>query len=61
EFYQEKITQIFKLNQIKSVTCAHMEVPCCFGLVHLIQEAIKASGKQIPFKEVTIGVQGELK
>ena len=27
--YQEKITQIFKNNKIKSVTCAHMEVPCC--------------------------------
>ena len=59
--YQEKMTQIFADNNIKSVTCAHMEVPCCFGLVHITKEAIKSSGKDIPFKDVTITVQGEAK
>lgn len=58
---QQKITEIFKQNNIKSVTCAHMEVPCCFGLVHIVKEAIAASGKKIPFEEVTISIQGEKK
>jgi len=61
EFYKEKITQILKQNDIKSVTCAHMEVPCCFGLVNIIKEALSASGKDIPFKEATIGIKGEKK
>lgn len=39
----------------------HMEVPCCFGLVHLAKQALKSSGKDIPFKEVTVGVKGDLK
>jgi len=60
-FYKEKVTQIFKENTVKSVTCAYMEVPCCFGLVSIIQEAIKASGKDIPFHEVTIGIKGDKK
>jgi ferredoxin len=47
-FYRDKITQILKDNNIKSVTVAHMEVPCCFGMVQLVEEAIKASGKTIP-------------
>lgn len=57
--YEEKLSQIFKNNDIKSVTYAHMEVPCCFGLVGIIQSAIQESGKKIPFKEVTITISGE--
>ena len=59
EFYKERITQILKNNNIKSITCAYMEVPCCFGLVSIIKSAISASGKDIPFKEVTISIKGE--
>lgn len=59
EFYKERITQILKNNNIKSITCAYMEVPCCFGLVSIVKSAISASGKDIPFKEVTISVKGE--
>jgi len=59
DFYQERITQIFKNNNIKSITCAYMEVPCCFGLVSIVKSAISASGKDIPFKEVTISIKGE--
>ena len=40
KFYQEKITQILKNNNIKSITCVYMEVPCCFGLVSIIKSAI---------------------
>ncbi|NQS99824.1 MAG: 4Fe-4S binding protein [Candidatus Omnitrophica bacterium] len=61
ELYKEKIAQILKQNEIKSITCAHMEVPCCFGLVNIIKEAIELSGKNIPFRGVTVGIQGEIK
>lgn len=59
EYYKEKITNILKENDVKSITCAHMEVPCCFGLVNIIKSAIESSGKKIPFKEVTIGIKGD--
>lgn len=55
EFYQEKLTRIIQNNGLQSITCAHMEAPCCFGLVNIAQEALKLSGKDVPFKEVTIG------
>ena len=61
EFYKEKITQILKENNIKSLIVTHMEVPCCFGLVKLVQDAIKESGKDIPLKEYNIGVKGDIK
>lgn len=57
--YQDKITSIFKANNIKSVTYARMEVPCCHGLVKVIQSAIVASGKDVPFKEAVISIKGE--
>ncbi|MFH0839881.1 MAG: 4Fe-4S binding protein [Candidatus Omnitrophota bacterium] len=58
-FYQKKISQIVKENDIKSVTCVRMEVPCCFGLVGMIQKAIADSGKKILFKEINISIRGE--
>lgn len=58
--YGEKIADIIKYNNIKSITYSHMEVPCCFGLINIIESAIAASGKKIPFKEITVTIQGEL-
>ncbi|MFA6130439.1 MAG: 4Fe-4S binding protein [Candidatus Omnitrophota bacterium] len=57
--YRDKLEQILAGNDIKSVTYAHMEVPCCFGLFPVIEEAITASGKLIPFKDVTISIKGK--
>jgi len=57
--YKEKIGQILKQNDIKSLTYAHMEVPCCFGLVSIIKEAIAHSGKNVPFKETIISINGD--
>ncbi len=59
-FYREKLGQIFKNNDIKSVNYAHMEVPCCFGLFPIIKEAIAGSGKDIPFNDITVTVKGEI-
>jgi hypothetical protein len=39
----------------------HMEVPCCSGLAYMAQQAISASGVKVPFKEVTIGIHGDIK
>jgi len=59
--YEEKIAEIFKLNNIKSITLLHMEVPCCFGLKQIVSEALRLSGKRIPLKEVTVGIKGDIK
>jgi Pyruvate/2-oxoacid:ferredoxin oxidoreductase delta subunit len=61
QYYKEKLTEIFKTNSIKSITLPHMEVPCCFGLVKATEDAIGASGKNIPLKKVKIGIRGDIK
>ena len=60
-FYQEKLAQIFRVNNIKCVTVVIMEVPCCSGLVYAVEQAIRASGKDIPFEKVVIGIKGNRK
>jgi Pyruvate/2-oxoacid:ferredoxin oxidoreductase delta subunit len=61
QLYREKLTEIFRTNSIKSVTVPFMEVPCCFGLVKATEDAIEASGKDIPLKKVKIGIRGEIR
>ncbi len=60
EFYRAKLAQIFIQNDIRSVTVVYMEVPCCFGLVHLVHESMKESGKDIPLKLVKVGIKGDV-
>ncbi len=57
----KKLTDILSHSSVKSLTVAHMEVPCCFGIVHMAQQAIQLSGKDIPLEEITVGVRGDLK
>ncbi len=59
-FYKDKITDILKENNIKSLTIARMEVPCCFGLVKLVNEALAEAGKDILLDDVTVKVNGEM-
>ncbi|MFH1151106.1 MAG: 4Fe-4S binding protein [Actinomycetota bacterium] len=59
-FYRAKLAQIFIQNEIRSITVVYMEVPCCFGLVHLVHESIKESGKDIPLTLVKLGIKGDV-
>jgi len=59
--YTEKLTEIIKHNNIKSVTIARMEVPCCGGIEHAAKTALQASGKFIPWQVVTISIDGKIK
>jgi len=58
--YIEKLTTIFSKNEIKSLTVVHMEVPCCFGLIHAVKTSIENSKKDISFETVNIGVKGNV-
>jgi len=60
EAYLEKLTMMFAGNDIKSVTVARMEVPCCGGLVGIVEEALARSGKAIPVRVVTLSVDGQV-
>lgn len=58
--YSEKLTEIIRNNNIKSVTIVRMEVPCCGGLEHAAKIALQNSGKFIPWQVVTISTDGNI-
>jgi NAD-dependent dihydropyrimidine dehydrogenase PreA subunit len=58
--YVVKLTELFSVSRIKSITVLKMEVPCCGGIASAAQQALTASGKEIPFHVVTISIRGEV-
>jgi ferredoxin len=58
--YSEKLTEIIKQNDIKSVTVIRMEVPCCGGIENAVITALKNSGKIIPWRVIILSVSGEI-
>jgi len=50
----EKMASIMEISHIKSITVLHMDIPCCSGLIHMAQQAVLKSGKEIPIYENTI-------
>ena len=58
--YSEKLEEIIKRNDIKSVTVVRMEVPCCGGLENAVKKALQESGKFIPWHVVTVSTDGTI-
>ena len=58
--YTEKLTEIISSNDIKSVTVVRIEVPCCGGLQAAAEQALRNSGKFIPWQVVTISRDGRI-
>lgn len=58
--YAEKLTEIFRRNEIRKVTVLRMEVPCCGGIVRAAETAIINSQKEIPCTVVIVGTKGEI-
>jgi len=60
EDYADKLSEIIRLNDIKSVTVIRMEVPCCGGLERAVQQAIVRSGKMLPWQVVIVSTDGQI-
>lgn len=60
QYYNEKLADIIKRRNISSITVVRMEVPCCGGIVDGVKRAMLAAGKIVPYREVTIGIDGQI-
>ncbi len=59
--YIGKLTAVFANNDIRSITIAHMEVPCCNGLVRAVNQALENSGRgNIPVRDITVAITGQI-
>ncbi len=57
--YTEKLSEIIKYNNLKSITVAYMEVPCCQGIVRAVETALSNSQKSLKLNKVKISIKGE--
>ena len=55
-----KLTAILAENDIQEITIVNMEVPCCFGLVQVVRQAMEAAGKNPPVTICTLGTAGQV-
>lgn len=60
EEYVEKLSKVFQVSGIKSITSVVMEVPCCSALPVIVKKALAKAGIEIPFKEVVVSARGEI-
>ncbi len=58
--YYDKLKEIFMQNDFRSLTIVRMEVPCCGGLQRAAADALKDSGKFVPWRVVTISLDGQI-
>ncbi len=58
--YLAKLVEIFRVHDIRSVTVARMEVPCCAGVVALVGRAIELSGRDLDLGEVVVSIEGRV-
>lgn len=58
--YVQKLTAIIAQNNIRSICVVRMEVPCCGGMEYAAKQALQASGKQLPFRVITVSVDGKI-
>ena len=61
QVYVDKLAEIIKQNNLKSVSVVRMEVPCCSGLVYILEKALALSGKNIPVIDITVSISGDIK
>jgi Pyruvate/2-oxoacid:ferredoxin oxidoreductase delta subunit len=58
--YIEKLAQVLRSNNLRSLMVVHMEVPCCSGLTHIARGAIALSGEAMSFLDITVSLRGSM-
>jgi hypothetical protein len=56
--YREKLAVLIRENDIESIDVVHMEVPCCAGLVRLVEGAVEDAWASLPLNLIRIGIDG---
>ncbi len=58
--YLEKLIEIFRTQNVKSVTTVKMEVPCCGGTRQIVERAIQLAGVDLKVDDYTVSLQGKV-
>jgi hypothetical protein len=58
--YARKLAEILRQGAVRSLTVVKMAVPCCGGIAWAARQALAAAGRDVPYREVTVGIEGGL-
>ncbi|MBF0587141.1 4Fe-4S binding protein [Prosthecochloris sp. N3] len=58
--YIDKLAAMIDMARIRSVTVAIMEVPCCSGLMTIVEQALAKASRSVPVRRIVISVQGDV-
>ncbi len=60
EVYIEKLVHLIDQARVNTITVMKMEVPCCGGLIQIVQMALQQSVRKVPVKLITVSSKGEI-
>ncbi len=60
DYYVERLAEVFRNAEVRDVTLAVMEVPCCSAMEVIIRKAMKRAGREIPVRKIVVGVRGDI-
>jgi hypothetical protein len=60
ESYIEKLTAMIDQARVNTITVMMMEVPCCGGLLHMVNKALSRSSRKVPVKQLVVSLTGEV-
>ena len=58
--YVEKVMRMIDLACVNTITVLVMQVPCCRGLLRMVQSACNAARRKVPVKLVVVDVRGNV-
>lgn len=60
EVYLKKMISLINEAKINTITTVMMEVPCCRGLLQMVQEATSKADRKVPVKVIVVSIRGEV-
>lgn len=60
DIYKEKLVKMIDEANVNTITVMIMEVPCCGGLLRLVQMAQQEAKRKVPVKALVVSLQGEI-
>lgn len=60
ESYLQKLVQLIDQSLINTIHLLIMEVPCCSGLLRLVDQALEHAGRKVPVKCTVVSAEGKV-
>ncbi|MBK8882236.1 MAG: 4Fe-4S binding protein [Bacteroidales bacterium] len=58
--YVDKLTAMIDISKVNTITVMMMEVPCCGGLLQMVNAALAKASRKVPVKKMIVGISGEV-